>query len=111
MIRWMPDTCGCVLVYEHDGPVPVGATFVRVERSCPAHQGAMSAQTTHDAVVEENVRKNAVLAQVENLVGRAVDAAWWFDDTRTLHVKLPSDVSLSRAAVAAALAGRRVVVE
>lgn len=112
MIRWRPDTCGCIFEYEHDGAVPFDATFVRAVTLCDAHRH-LDPESARRAVEDENRGKNVALAHVEDQArGRAADVLWYFDDARRVHLVLPSDLPTpAREAVRRAVDTARVLID
>lgn len=57
--RWKPDTCGCIIVYDHEVVPPKvepEIINIRFEHTCPLHLGKLRYEDRFKAVVETNKR-------------------------------------------------------
>lgn len=91
--RWRPDTCGCEVEYQWDDSVPQDQrthALSRVVKQCANHQGTPA--QVFSAVVDENPRKNSVLARAQVALPSQFDAAgnflgtWSYDAARVLRI-------------------------
>lgn len=109
--RWRPDTCGCELEQWFDDaePNPKTVLYARTLASCPAHP--IAGQPQWATVRDENLRKNAALAMVRNLIDEATaeETAWVFtndrmpgSDARVLQIVIPGANNAARSSVQAA---------
>ena len=78
-IRWSPDTCGCVLLVDHDWSNP------RAEKLCERH-AATGFQGAHD----DNTHKNKSIAAIKELFPDKYpdekQPDWSFDKDGALNV-------------------------
>lgn len=111
---WTPDTCGCQIHYAWDDSVPAeerihspvegvtahGGTFIPTKR-CQHHEHHKDTRAHHDAVLEENQRKNKLHAHVmecfpeltriddRGITHLKEDAlSWSYDTERALNVTI-----------------------
>ena len=80
--RWSPDTCECILEYTWDDSVPEDQrvhTPTSIVNKCSEHSG-LSDSNTHDAVKEENPRKNLSL---DEILQNAPNTNWFDIDAAT----------------------------
>lgn len=57
--RWKPDTCGCIVVYDHEVVPPKvepEIINIRFEQTCPLHLGKLRYEDRFKAVLETNKR-------------------------------------------------------
>jgi len=96
--RWSPDTCECVIEYEWDDETEENKRVhkpVRIVHDCGVH-GLKTLKEHHDAVVEENVRKNQAGQLAKTKLGIddfAYADIWAFDENRVLHIKASKHTS------------------
>lgn len=118
--RWSPDTCDCVIEYDWDADLPAEArvhTPSRVVNRCPAHQAQADAAAVFTTLLDENPRKNKLLARAMDLLTDKTEAVvqldgstvlqwrngvtvgWAFDAARVLEVSISGLTNPQRNAV------------
>jgi hypothetical protein len=83
--RWHPDTCSCIIEYDHNAG---DDTFIHTAtiQACPRH-AAVSGQAHFDAVLSHNRAKNSVHNFVMKQQGVIIDRLHCFYDVNDiLHV-------------------------
>ena len=96
--RWYPDTCDCIIDFQWDDAEPEAArthTVKAIIKRCAAHREIPDDKQHFSTVLEENQRKNKVMAQA-SLLKADLDLQgiqWSFDEARVLHVGIGSQLS------------------
>lgn len=98
--RWSPDTCGCIIDLEWDDAQDENArihSLAAIPARCPAHS-ALAPPVVFNTVMEENRRKNQVLAIAQGVLPDITPGGyeWSFDAQRRLRVRF-SGVTLTPA--------------
>ncbi len=96
--RWYPDTCDCVIDFQWDDTQTDATRTHSVKaiiKRCAAHREIPDDTQHFSTVLEENQKKNKVMAQASLLKAdlSIQDIQWYFDQARVLHVGIGSQLS------------------
>lgn len=120
--KWRPDTCDCEIDYEWDETVPqeVRAHVAVGSKPCAAHAHLDGHGSHFDVVLGENQTKNKLHGDIvdavgegdtEKKLGQGKDVEFFYDEARTLHVRLIGFAPGEKKQVEAAAVKHRAVID